>query len=227
VKRLGLIGGVGPESTIAYYRAILKAVPCASLVINSVDVQQLVRWMTAGQLQDVADYFVREVDVLADAGATLGIITANTPHIVFDEVSRRTRLPLLSIVESARDHVRALGLRRVGLLGTRFTMQAAFYPEVFSRAGIEIVTPGADDQAYVHDKYLNELLKDVFSAETRQGILRVIERLPDVEAVILAGTELPLLLPEGTRAKVPLLDTTEIHVAAAVARLWGSGGVTA
>ena len=101
-------------------------------------------------------------------------------------------------------------------------MRASFYPDVFSRNGVSLVIPNADEVAYVHDKYINELLKGVCLADTREGLERIIARMKaedQVEAVLLAGTELPLILNEGTAADVPLLDTTKIHVEAAVARL--------
>ncbi len=110
------------------------------------------------------------------------------------------------------------------MLGTRFTMQAGFYPNVFLRAGIALVMPDAGEQAYIHDKYVNELLKDMFLPATRdRWLLReIIQRMKEreqVEAVVLAGTELPLILHQDSVADIPLLDTTKIHVEAVVAPL--------
>jgi aspartate racemase len=101
-------------------------------------------------------------------------------------------------------------------------MQGGFYPETFSRAGIDLVAPAAADQAYVHEKYLGELIEGILLPATREGLLRVIARLAGdgVEAVILAGTELPLILPDREASGVPLLDTTRIHVGAAVRMVW-------
>ena len=137
-------------------------------------------------------------------------------------MQQRSPIPLLSIVEAACDHARALGLKRLGLLGTGFTMRARFYPDVFARAGLELVTPRADEQAIIHDKYIHELLKNQFLPETRSLLIGIIGRMradDDIAAVILAGTELPLILrgaePEGVR----FLDTTLIHVHAAVAAI--------
>ena len=104
-------------------------------------------------------------------------MAANTPHLVFDEVQARSPIPMLSIVQAACDHARGLGFRRFGLLGTGFTMRARFFPDVFARAGLELVAPRADEQAIIHDKYINELLKNQFLPETRAALLGMIERM--------------------------------------------------
>ena len=152
---------------------------------------------------------------MAAAGAEVAIICANTPHIVFDDVQRRSSIPLVSIVEAVGDHVAALGLRRAALCGTRFTMQASFYPDVFARRGLTIVLPNQQEQTLIHDKYLGELLKGQFLPATRSAILAIVETMvarDRIEAVILGGTELPILLREPSHAGIPLLDTTKIHV---------------
>jgi len=114
------------------------------------------------------------------------------------------------------------GIRRAGLLGTRFTMQASFYPDVFSRKDIEVVVPHEDEQIYIHEKYVGELLKDVFLPESRESLLAIIDRMKEqeqIQGVILGGTELPLLLRDDTASGIPLLDTTQIHVQEVVAEL--------
>jgi aspartate racemase len=129
---------------------------------------------------------------------------------------------MISIVEATAAEVRRRGVRKVGLLGTRFTMQGRFYPEVFSRHGIEIVAPEGDDLSYVHDKYMSELVNASFQAETRAGLLAVVDRLRDrhaIDGIILGGTELPLILREQEHHGIPFFDTTKIHVDAVVAHL--------
>jgi aspartate racemase len=229
MKTLGVVGGLGPESTIEYYRLLIssyqkragdKALP--SILIKSVDVYRGLAFLEADQLDQLADYLAEAVSKLADGGADFGIISANTPHLVFDQVQARTSLPLISIVEAASAEVRAKGIARIGLLGTRFTMQAKFYPDVFSRNGIALVIPKPEEVAYIHDKYVNELLKGLALSDTRVGLERVTARMKSedqIEAILLAGTELPVILKEDTAAGVPLLDTTKIHVEAAVAQL--------
>src|SRR3954471_6663907 len=145
---VGLIGGLGPESTIDYYRRIIQAWQARhpssspSLVIDSLDVQRALR-LVASDVPGLADYLLASVRRLAAAGVDFVAMTANTAHIVFDELAARSPVPMLSIVEVCAEEAKGRGLARLGLLGTRFTMEAAFYPSVFSRRGMEIVTPGA------------------------------------------------------------------------------------
>ena len=193
-----------------------------SIIINSISVTKLLALMEADQLSEVADYLVDELQKLVSAGADFGIIAANTPHIVFDEVQQRLSIPLVSIVEAARTEAERRGITRLGLLGTRYTMKARFYPDVFSRKGITLVVPPEKEQDYLHDKYVGELLKNVFLPETRARLLEIIENLKQrhqIEAVILGGTELPLILHADEACGIPLLDTTQIHVQAVVERL--------
>ncbi len=226
MKTLGLVGGIGPESTIEYYRFILDGyrarVPDGSaphLIIDSIDVNRGLAMLDANDSAGLADYISASIDRLVRAGAEIALIAANTPHIVFDEVQRRASVPMLSIVQATCDHARGLGLKRLGLLGTGFTMRARFYPETFARAGLELVAPRADEQVFIHEKYIGELLKNSFQPATRTAILDIINRMRTderIEAIILAGTELPLLLRGAEPDGLPFLDTTMIHVTAAV-----------
>ncbi len=216
MKTIGIVGGIGPESTIDYYRLLIAA-GHTQIIINNVAVERLVGMMSRGETAGVAEYLSDAVETLAKAGADVGIIAANTPHIAFDEVQARSRIPMVSIVEAVADHVQAAGMKKVGLLGTRFTMQGTFYPDVFTPRGLSLTTPAPDELEYVHEKYLGELLHNQFLRETRAGVLRVIERMTRdhaIEAVILGGTELPILLRAESHDGVPLLDTTKIHAAA-------------
>lgn len=216
MKTIGIVGGIGPESTIDYYRALIAG-GHTQIIINSVAVQRLVGMMLSGDTTGVADYLSGAVEQLANAGADIALIAANTPHIVFDEVQRRSRIPMVSIVEAVAQHVHAAGLRKVGLLGTRFTMEGKFYPDVFAKRGLTVVPPSSADMDYVHIKYLDEFLKNKFLPETRQGVLDVIDRMKrdlKVEGVILGGTELPILLRAEEHNGLLLLDTTKIHAAA-------------
>lgn len=223
-----MIGGLGPESTIDYYRSILaryrarkpdSGVP--HIVIISLDVDKGIAMLDAGRLDDLADYLSSGVELLVRAGADFGFIAANTPHLVFDEVQRRSSIPLLSIVRATSDRAKALGLKKVGLFGTGFTMRANFYPEECERAGIELVRPQHSEQHFIHGKYIGELLKNQFLPQTREEILRIAHRMKaedEVEAIVLAGTELPLLLRD-SGANIEFLDTTVIHVEAVVDEL--------
>src|SRR5436189_4745935 len=178
--------------------------------------------MAANNLAGMADYLLEEIDKLARAGANFGLISANTPHIVFDELASKSPIPLISIVEATCTAAKARGLKKLALFGTRFTMQGTFYPKVFSREGIELLVPEPNDKDYIHDKYMNELVPGKFLSETRSGLLAIVDRMKaksDIEGVILAGTELPLILRDPDHNGIPFLDTTKIHVEAAVTEM--------
>ena len=220
MKTIGVLGGIGPESTIDYYKLLLKRSPelggprSPQVVINSVDFWAMRALLEKGDDPGLADMLVRDIELLARAGAGVAIVAANTPHMVFDRVQPRSPIPLVSIVEATRDAAEAQGLRRLGLLGTRFTTQARFYPEVFAARGLDIVVPEHDDLMYVHEKYIGELVEGRFLDSTRDGLVDVMQRMHDraaIDGVILGGTELPLIIRD-VPFPLPLLDTTRIHV---------------
>lgn len=222
---LGIIGGIGPESTAEYYRQLIaeyrRRKPDGSnpsLIINSIDVKRLLGLAGAGEFQTLVRWLTDEIERLARAGCDVALLASNTPHIVFSEL--RTSIPLISIVEATRDHAKQRGLKRLGLFGTKFTMRGRFYPEVL--APIEIVTPNDDEQDFIHERYLGELVPGIKNPETREALLRILDRLKDeqhIDGLILGGTELPLILSEESHNGVPILDTTRIHVARAIDRL--------
>jgi aspartate racemase len=230
MKRLGVIGGIGPESTVIYYRALLAAGArrlggaAPPLIINSIDVGRLLGLFERKAFAELADYLVVELDVLARAGASLGIIAANTPHIVLAQVRERSPLPLVSIVEATRDAARSRGFARLALFGTRFTMAGHFYDDVFAGSAIALIRPNDDEQAFIHEIYVGELLKGVIRPDTRDRLLAIVQTMTardGIDGVILAGTELSLILTPDLAAAVPLVDTTAIHVQAAIDALWG------
>jgi aspartate racemase len=230
LKTLGVIGGIGPESTIEYYRLLIQAyrarVPDGSnppILINSVNMKYLLTLFETNELSKVTEYLVGEIQRLADGGAHCGLLSANTPHIVFDEVSQISPIPLVSIVEATCAVARTSGLKRLALFGTSFTMRGQFYPKVFAREGIALVLPNPEDQSYIHDKYMNELVKGIVSPATRERLLAIVNGLKaehHIDGVILGGTELTLILGNMNDAAIPFLDTTRIHAEAAAARLW-------
>lgn len=226
---VGLVGGLGPESTIDYYRRILQAWAAhdpsssPSIVIDSLDVQRGLR-LVAADRPGLVEYLLESLHRLAGAGVDFVAITANTAHVVFDELAARSPVPLLSIVEVCADEAQRRALRRLVLLGTRFTMESSFYPEIFGRRGIAVVQPPEADRLRLHEHYVGELLRGDFRDETREEVLSLVARLRaehDADGVILGGTELPLLLRTEVVAGLPALDTTALHVAAIVARLRG------
>jgi aspartate racemase len=229
MKTLGIIGGTGPESTVEYYRRTMAVYrqrsplgQAPSLIINSIDNKKLLDLAGANELPQLADYLTPEVERLARAGADLALFAANTPHLVFDEVQQRVSIPMLSIVEATCAAAAAAGLRRLALFGTSFTMQASFFPDIFSRRQITIVMPNEAEQARIHDKYMSELLPGIIRDETRALLLEIVQAMKQrdgVDGLILGGTELSLIFREPIVAGLPVLDTTQIHVEAAVERL--------
>jgi len=230
MKIPGIIGGVGPESTIQYYRTIValyrERKPDGSypqLIINSINLKTGMDFMAANDFAGAVAHLLHEIERLALAGADFGLIAANTPHMVFDDIAPQSPIPLISIVEATCEAAKGMKLKRLGLFGTRFTMQGDFYPAVFTREEIELVVPQPDDQAYIDDKYMNELVLGKFLPETSTGLLTIVDRLKekhDIDGVILAGTELPLILRAPEHRGIPLLDTMKIHAHAAVAEMF-------
>jgi len=229
MKTLGIIGGLGPESTIDYYGRIITLYrqrtgngSYPQFIINSINLKKGLDFMDANNLTGMADFLVEEIGKLARAGATFGLISANTPHVVFDEVASNSPIPLISIVDATCAETKVRKLKRLALFGTRYTMQATFYSKVFSREGIQLFVPDPEDQVYMHDKYLNELIPGEFLPETRASLLAIVDRMKakhDIDGVILAGTELPLILRDTEHNGVPFLDTTQIHCEAAVTEM--------
>jgi aspartate racemase len=224
---VGLVGGLGPESTVDYYRRLLdgwkRGDPgsAPSIIIDSLDAQ-LALHLVRQDRRALFEYLLASLRRLAGAGVDFAALTANTAHIVFDDLAAHSAIPLLSIVEVCIAEAKRRGLRRLALLGTRFTMEATFYPEVAARQDVSLVVPAETDRSWIHDRYVGELLKGEFRDETRTQFTSFVSRLrddQDIDGVILGGTELPLLLPTPDIAGVPVLDTTALHVDAILQRL--------
>lgn len=223
MKKLGLIGGMGPESTIPYYHDIVHGVHARAgrfplLSIESVDVFHVLRLESEGRLGELADYLSVAIERVANAGAEVGALCANTPHIVFEELQARSAIPLVSIVDACRDEARRREFSKLGLLGTMPTMEGDFYHRAFRAAGMELAVPDADDRRYVARKISEELEFGILREDTRVGLASVVRRMRDeesIQAVVLGCTELPLILNDGVTC-VPCLDTINIHVASLI-----------
>lgn len=231
MRRLGVVGGLGPESTIDYYKTLVEVWrrerPDGSyppLIIDSLDVQKAIALVTAGDMHGLTEYLVESVQRLSRGGAELVLMSANTAHLVFDDVRAASPIPMISIIETTARVCAARGMKRVALFGTRFTMQASMYSDGLRRHGIETILPTDEEQTFIHDKYLGELIPGVFRDETRDkliAIIRAIHARSPIDAVILGGTELPLILREPAYNGIAMLDTTRIHVEAAVREMVG------
>jgi aspartate racemase len=230
LKTLGIIGGIAPESTIDYYRTIIALYRARKtdgsyppLLINSIDLQRVLATVGAGELVALTDWLVTELQKLERAGAEFAILASNTPHIVFDDLERRSPLPLISIVAETAAVAQTRGLKRLALFGTRFTMQGPVYRKIFAGQDMVVVPPEPADQDYIHEKYMSELVAGVFLPETHAGLLAIVDRLAQqagIDGVILGGTELPLILREPAHNGIPFLNTTQIHAEAAVERMF-------
>jgi len=230
MRKIGIVGGLGPESTIDYYRGIIEAFRATyetlgypEIAIESVDLRSILADEQAGDWDKVAALIANRFEILRRGGAEFGAIASNTPHRVFDQVQQGTELPLLSIVEATRDQALELGVRKLGLLGTRFTMEADFYQRAFREAGIGVVVPNPREMDYIQDKILSEIEFGIIKDDTKNGFLSIIQRIEadqNIEGVILGCTELPLLL-KAEDISLHYIDTTAIHIAAIVERCRG------
>lgn len=223
MKKIGIIGGLGPEPTIEYYRIITghfhnrsKGYP--RIVIYSMDVYELGSMFEEENYPEVVETLLEGIGAVSGAGADFGLIAANTPHIVFDEVQKKTRLPLLSIVSETLKEVKGAGFSRAGLLGTKYTMRSDLFQKEFAPAGLDIFVPEETGQEYIQEKIYSEIARGRFLDSTRDGLLEIIKRLIDdhhIECVILGCTELPLIL-DREEFGIPFLNTTRIHAESAI-----------
>ena len=223
MKKIGLIGGIGPESTVDYYRRLIwlyqnevDAAGYPELLLYSIDMTAMLKKVADRDWDGLTAMLSDAVETLCRAGAELGFLASNTPHMVFDRVREVSRIPLVSIVESAAEAASSLGLRKVGLLGTLFTMRSSYYQTEFEKHGIAVAVPDASEQAYIQEKLFSEIEQGMFLDETRAGLLEIISRLKRDEAaegIVLGCTELPLILTESAFG-IPFLNTTELHVRA-------------
>lgn len=230
MKTIGIIGGIAPESTIEYYRLIVssflhieKSGNYPQVIINSINMKKMLDLIGAREFDEVAHYLSLEIEKVAKAGADFALFASNTPHIVFKSIEKLSPLPLTSIVEATCQKAKKLGFKRVGLFGTRFTMQGGFYNEIFAESAISVSVPNENDQNYIHEKYMGELVKGIFHENTKMDLLKIACSLKEsqgIEALILGGTELPLILKETDNIGVPFLDTTRIHVDAVIKMLF-------
>jgi aspartate racemase len=224
-KRIGILGGMSPESTVAYYEYITRAYTerygdygYPEILIYSVSFQAYVDWPNQDRWDLVAQGLSEAAQKLVAAGAELILIATNTMHLVFDQVQAAVDVPMVSLLDATAEAILARGLRTVGLLGTRFAMEKGFYQEALACRGITVLVPDAGDRAYVNRVIYDELVAGRIRDESRAGYLAIIAKLAALgaEGVILGCTEIPLLVSEAD-AGIPLFDTTTIHAEAALA----------
>lgn len=225
MKKIGIIGGLGPESTLEYYSGIFEAFKdnyrtngFPEMIIHSVNLKEYSALAEENKWDEIAKRIANLCNDVQSSGADFGFIAANTPHKVFNEISSQTSLPLISIVEATVEHVKKNGLNRLCLLGTRFTMSSNFYQKAFLKEGIELFTPSTEEQEFIHETIFSELQLGLIKPETRKGYLNIIERIKrdyQTQGVLTACTEIPLVVkPEDIDQAY--FDPTQIHISAVV-----------
>ena len=221
-RLLGIIGGVGPESTIDFYRSIVHEYQrrrvdgtYPRVLINSVDAGTIFRHMLAGEAEPIGEILLGAVRQLAAAGAKVAAIASVTTHMGFAYLAPRSPIPLVSILDAICGAAVRRGIRKPAVFATRITTEGAFFAEPFEQAGIELIRPDEPDRAWIHDMYMGELVRGEFRDESRARLIEIATALRErdgIDGLVLGGTELPLLLHDPTVAGVPVLDPTRIHV---------------
>ncbi|MFT9599524.1 aspartate/glutamate racemase family protein [Mesobacillus sp.] len=224
MKTIGMIGGMSWESSAEYYRQINEGVKrqlgglhSAKVILFSVDFDEIEkcqsegRWDEAGQILGEAAYSLEK------AGADFIVICTNTMHKVIDQISEKTRLPILHIADETATQIKKLGIKKIGLLGTKYTMEQDFYKSRILSQNIEILIPEENDRGLINKTIFNELCLGIIQQSSREYFKRIIEDLVSegAEGIILGCTEIGLLIKQDD-APVTLFDTTEIHAHGAV-----------
>ena len=225
MKKLGLIGGTGPESTIEYYKGIEYGVQRRSgrsffphLTIESLSVFDVLGFCERRDYAGLTEYLLKGIQNLAAAGAECAALTGITPHIVFDELAAVAPIPLISMVDTARDHAAERGYKKICLLGTLPTMDGTFFQSSFAKRGIEVVTPNAEEKRCIETKIETELEFGKVLPETQRSFREIVECIiqeEKVHAVVLGCTELPLVFRD-MELSVPYIDVMQIHIGALI-----------
>ncbi len=226
MKKIGIVGGIGPESTLMYYRDIVARINAKSgdnqypeVAIESVNMTKMLSFFQTGDFGGLADYLSAAIDTLARSGAGFAALASNTPHLVFDTLKKRSPIPLISIVEKTAERTAELSLKKVLLTGTGFTMKASFFADVFARYGISIVTPIPAEIEEIHNIIFPELENGIVRPEKKKRFLEIARgqiAAQNLDGIILGCTELPLIA-EANDFTVPVLDTAQIHIDSIVA----------
>ena len=222
MHKVGIVSGLGPESTVDYYRGIIHAFKPTyekdgypEIAIESLDLRAVMSLIEKADWDEVSLCIASKFEVLRAGGAVFGAIASNTPHRVFAAIQSRTRLPLLSIVDATLNYSRQHKFSNLCLLGTKITMGGDFYQHTFAEENIRLVVPHADEQEYMQEKIFSEIEFGIIREETRNNFLAIIEKIvreEKVEGVILGCTELPLII-KAEDISGHYINTTEIHIA--------------
>lgn len=222
---VGIIGGIGPESTVEYYKGIIRGYREFSgndnfpnIRINSINMTEMLSFVDAKNYDGIHNLLLQAIYMLQNAGATIVAIASNTPHVVYDRLALSSPLPIISIVDATCRQAVALKLKKILLIGTRFTMQHRFYTEAFERESIELITPSPTDQETIHHIIFSELEEGIVLPETKSRMLDICNSIIEKEGcdgIILGCTELPLMFSTND-FDIAVLDTTRNHIDAIV-----------
>lgn len=221
MKKIGLVGGTGPESTLMYYKELNSKIDeltngkdMPDLSIESVNFHRAWRYVTEKQYEELANYLSEKVNHLVESGAEIVSLTAATMHIVFDEIEKETNVTLVSIPKTVCEEAVLRGYKKVGLLGTIFTMEQDYMKKDFMESDIEVFVPDKTDRELIAKRIYEELERGIVKETTLHEFNKVIEKMKKdygIEAVILGCTEIPLLLNDDN-CVLPCLDSVEIHI---------------
>jgi aspartate racemase len=225
MKCIGLIGGLSWESTIVYYKLInefvreqLGGLHSADCLVYSFDFAEIEALQVSGRWDEATERMVEVAQRLERGGADFLLICSNTMHKMANQVQANVTIPLLHLADATAERITARGLTKIGLLGTRFTMEEDFYKgRLINKYGLEVIVPNADERQLVNRVIYDELCQGVIKPESKQGYIEVMDRLVEqgAQGIILGCTEITLLVSQPD-ATVPLFDTTAIHAAVAV-----------
>lgn len=223
MKTIGLIGGITPQSTIMYYQILndlanekYGGTHSAKVIIHSVDFGVIHQLQSEGNWNQLDEIMANAGKSLENAGADCILICANTMHLCIDAIRNVVNVPVIHIAEATAKAINQKRLKKVALLGTKYTMEKTFYTDVLSSFGIETIIPNSTDREIIHQVIYDELAKGVIKSASKEAYLSIISRLKTqgAEGVILGCTEIPLLIASND-VDIPIFDTTNIHATAA------------
>ena len=220
MKHIGIVGGLGPESTAEYYKIIchgfnkkFSELNYPEMTIRSVNLQRIANLFKANKWEEMSDEIVKALYDLKNSGAEFAAIATNTPHNGFEFIKAKSPLPLLSIMDATAQKIKENNMNKVLLLGTKLTMENGFFQKTFSGYGIETVIPEKEDRELIDNLIWTELIHGIITEETKTRFLKIIAKTNDVQGIILGCTEIPLLISQED-CTLPVYDTTSIHTKA-------------
>jgi aspartate racemase len=220
MKTIGILGGLGPESTSDYYKAIISAfnteypeLAYPEIIIYSANLNEFMQIVKISAWGRITEWLLEKIKRIHNAGAEFAVIASNTPHIVFDELKDLSPIPLLSIVEQTCKKAQKMRLQNIGLMGTKLTMESDFYKKPFTQNGMSVVVPAEIEQELIHHRLFSEIELGIFKDSTRNELLKIAERMVKqdrIDSLVLGCTELPLILTHDEFG-IPFLNTSAIH----------------